>query len=80
MGRWREGRRTRPGFDRNRVSAKKWLGSTLLSALLLLTAGGLIWIVWLMVNPWQVTPEFVAFHHQVQGTADPQDSSGRGRP
>lgn len=60
LGRWRERRRTRTGPDRNRVSAKKWLGSTLLTALFLLTAGGLIWIVWHLIRPWELTPEFVS--------------------
>src|SRR5208282_3652172 len=60
LGRWRAGRRTRTGPDRNRVSAKKWLGGTLLTALLLLTAGGLIWVVWQLIHPRDLTPEFVS--------------------
>src|SRR5271157_494833 len=60
LGRWRAGRRTRTGPDRNRVSAQKWLGGTLLTALLLLTAGGLIWVVWQLIHPRDLTPEFVS--------------------
>ena len=39
-GGWRAARHNRPStIDRRRLSAKKWLGATLLSALLLVTAG-----------------------------------------
>jgi hypothetical protein len=59
IGRWREGKRTRKRPDRGGVSAKKWMGTMLLTVLLVLTAGGLSWIVWQLVYPREISPEFV---------------------
>jgi hypothetical protein len=60
LGRWRDARRARTGPDPNRVSAKKWLGSTLLAALLALAAGLVIWILWLIFVGRETKPDFIA--------------------
>jgi hypothetical protein len=60
LGRWRDLKRTRSGADRNRISAKKWLGSSLLGALLVLAAGILAWILWQLILPAEIKPDFIA--------------------
>jgi hypothetical protein len=51
VGRWRQARPTRTTSTRARVSLKKWVGIALLSGVLAVAAGGLIWIVILWVWP-----------------------------
>ncbi|MFO0890562.1 MAG: carboxypeptidase-like regulatory domain-containing protein [Isosphaeraceae bacterium] len=70
LGRWRETSRPRPGSDRNRISATKWLGSATLAALLLFVAGVVSWIAWQFIRPREIRPDFIAF--SVSRFRDPQ--------
>ena len=59
LGRWREGKRTKAHPSRTRISARKWLGTTVLTALLLLTAGVLVWIIFKLFPRRDFAPDFV---------------------
>lgn len=81
LGRWRAGKRSPARPDRRRISAKKWLGTALLTALLLLTAGGMLWIILKLFPPRDLVPEYVPLfitrYRQPQIPTIPQGAADR---
>src|SRR5271157_587745 len=82
-GGWRAARPSQPSaIDPKRVSAKKWLGATLFSALLLLAAGCLAWIILQLAGPTEFGPEivplFVSSYEHREIPPIPQSQADRG--
>ena len=61
LGRWRDGGPPRSGPSRPRVATVKWFGATVLSMLLVIAAGTVVWIVLQFMNLEKSRPEFVGF-------------------
>ena len=60
-GRWREGRATRPEQSRGPTAAKKWVGATVLSALLVSVLGVVGWLFTLIFFRSEPHPIFIPF-------------------